>query len=101
MRASSWRRLNQGEPADRLEPQAEAVDDDKASEIGPIPIDTTAEPLGRAKPRPPRAGVGAATPAAAGVFSTRKTTPPKKPAARTTTRSRKPVRSDSGGKNES
>jgi hypothetical protein len=91
--------LNQGEPDNRLEPQAEAVDDDKASEIGPIPIDTTAEPLGRAKPRPPRARVGAATPAAA--RSTRKTTAPKKPAARTTTRSRKPVRSDSGGKNES
>ena len=73
--------------------------DDKASEIEPIPIDTTAEPLGRAKPRRPRARVGAATPAAA--RSTRKTTAPKKPAARPTTRSRKTVRSDSGGKNES
>jgi hypothetical protein len=89
--------LNQGEPDNRLEPQAEAVDD-KPSEIGPIPIDTTAEPLGRAKPRRPRARIGAATPAAR---STRKTTAPKKPAARTTTRSRKTVRSDSGGKNES
>jgi hypothetical protein len=88
--------LNQGEPGNRLDPQAEAVDD-KASEIGPI--DTTAEPLGRAKPRRPRARVGAATPAAA--RSTRKTTAPKKPAARPTTRSRKTVRSDSGGKNES
>ena len=46
---------------------------------------------GRARP--------AATPAAA--RSTRKTTAPKKPAARPTTRSRKNVRSDSGGKNES
>jgi hypothetical protein len=91
--------LNQGEPDNRLEPQAEAVDDDKASEIGPIPIDTTAEPLGRAKPRRPRARVGSATPAAA--RSTRKTTAPKKPAAHPTTRSRKTVRSDSGGKNES
>ena len=91
--------LNQGEPGNRLEPQAEAVDDDKASEIGPIPIDTTAEPLGRAKPRRPRARVGAASPAAA--RSARKTTAPKKPAARPTTRSRKTVRSDSGGKNES
>jgi hypothetical protein len=90
--------LNQGEPGNRLEPQAEAVDDG-ASEIGPIPIDTTAEPLGRAKPRRPRARVGAATPAVA--RSTRKTTAPKKPAARPTTRSRKTVRSDSGGKNES
>jgi hypothetical protein len=86
--------LNQGEPDTRLEPQAEAVDD-KASEIAPSPIDTTAEPLGRAKPRPPRARVGAAA------RRTRKTTAPKKPAARTTTRSRKTVRSDSGAKNES
>ena len=91
--------LNQGEPDNRLEPHAEAVDDDKASEIEPIPIDTTAEPLGRAKPRRPRARLGAATPAAA--RSTRKTTAPKKPAARPTTRSRKTTRSDSGGKNES
>ena len=85
--------LNQGEPGNRPEPQAEAVDD------GPIPIDTTAEPLGHAKPRRPRARVGAATPAAA--RSTRKTAAPKKPATRPTTRSRKTVRSDSGGKNES
>jgi hypothetical protein len=91
--------LNQAEPGNRLEPPAETIDDDKASEIGPIPIDTTAEPFGRAKPRRPRARVGAATPAAA--RSTRKTTAPKKPAARPTTRSRKTVRSDSGGKNES
>jgi uncharacterized LabA/DUF88 family protein len=86
--------LNQGEPGNRLEPQAEAADDG-ASEIGPIPIDTTAAPLGRAKPRRPRARVGAAA------RSTRKTTAPKTPAARPTTRSRKTVRSDSGGKNES
>jgi uncharacterized LabA/DUF88 family protein len=86
---------NQGEPGNQVEPQAEAVDD-KASETGPI--DTTAEPLGRAKPRRPRARVGAATPAPA--RSTRKTTAPKKPAARPITRSRKTVRSDSG-KNES
>jgi hypothetical protein len=90
--------LKQSEPGNRLEPHAEAVDD-KASEIGPIPIDTTAEPLGRAKPRRPRARVGAATPAPA--RSTRKTAAPKKPAARPTTRSRKTTRSDSGGKNES
>ena len=90
--------LNQGEPGNRLEPQAEALDDG-AAEIGPIPIDTTAESLGRAKPRRPRARVGAATAAAA--RSTRKTTAPKKPASRPTTRSRKTVRSDSGGKNES
>ena len=90
--------LSQSEPGNRLEPQAEAVDD-KASEIGPIPIDTTADPPERAKPRRPRARVGAATPGAA--RSTRKTTSPKKPAARPTTRSRKTTRSDSGGKNES
>ena len=90
--------LNQGEPGNRLEPQAEAVYD-KASDIGPIPIDTTAEPLGRAKPRRPRTRVGAATPGA--TLSTLKTTAPKKPAAHPTTRSRKTVRSDSGGKNES
>jgi hypothetical protein len=86
--------LNQGEPDNRLEPQAEVVDD-KASEIGAIPTDTTAEPLESAKPRRPRARVGAAA------RSTRKTTAAKKSAARTTTRSRKTVRSDSGGKNES
>jgi hypothetical protein len=90
--------LNQAEPGNRLEPPAEAVDD-KASEIGPIPIDTTAEPLGHAKPRRPRVSVGAATPAAA--RSTRKRMAPKKPVARPTTRTRKTVRSDSGGKNES
>ena len=85
--------LDQGEPSNRLEPQAEAVDDE-ASEIGPIPIDTTGETLERAKPRRPRARVGAAR------RSTRKKTAAKKPAARPTTRSRKTVRSDSGGKNE-
>jgi hypothetical protein len=90
--------LAQSEPVNRLEPQSEAVDD-KPSEIGPIPIETIAEPLERTKPRRPRARVGTATPAAA--RSTRKTAAPKKPAARTTTRSRKTVRSDSGGKNES
>jgi hypothetical protein len=86
--------LDQAEPGNRLEPQAEAADD-KASETGPIAIDTTAEPLGSAKPRRPRARAGAAA------RSTRKTTAPKKPAARPTTRSRKTARSDSGGKNES
>lgn len=90
--------LDQVEPGNRLEPQAEAVDDG-AAEIGPVPIDTTAESLGRTKPRRPRARAGAATPAAA--RSTRKTTAPKKPASRPTTRSRKTVRSDSGGKDES
>jgi len=90
--------LSQSEPGNRLEPQAEAVEN-KASEIGPIPIDTTAESLEGAKPRRPRARVGAATPAAA--RSTRKTTAPKKPAARPTTRARKTTRSDSGGKKES
>jgi uncharacterized LabA/DUF88 family protein len=86
--------LNQGEPGNRLEPQAEAVDDN-ASAMGPIPTDASAEPSGRAKPRRPRGRVGAAA------RSTRKTTAPKKPAARQTSRSRKTVRSDSGGKNES
>ena len=90
--------LNQGEPGNRREPQTDAVDDDKPSESGPDPVDsdTTAD---RAKPRGPRARVEAATPAAA--RSTRKTTAPKKPAARPTTRSRKNARSDSGGKKES
>jgi uncharacterized LabA/DUF88 family protein len=85
--------LNQGEPGNRLEPQAEALDDG-AAEIGPISVDTTEELLGRAKPRRPRARLGAAA------RSTRKTTAPKKPASRPTTRSRKTGRSDSGGKNE-
>jgi hypothetical protein len=86
--------LNQGEPGNRLEPQAKAVDD-KASEIGPISNETPAEPLGRAKPRRPRTRGGAAA------RRTRNKTAPKKPAPRPTTRSRKTVRSDSGRKNES
>jgi hypothetical protein len=84
--------LDQGEPGNRLEPQAEAVDNE-ASEIGPISDDTTAEPAERAKPRRQRARAGAAA------RSRRKTTAPKKSAARPNTRSRKTARSDSG-KNE-
>jgi hypothetical protein len=87
--------LGQVEADNRLKPQAEPIDDEMASEIEPIPMDTTAEPPGSAKPRRPRTRVGTAA------RSTRKTTTPKKTAARTTTRSRKSVRSDSGGKNES
>ncbi len=86
--------LHQAESGNGLEPQAEAVDDE-ASEIGPIATDTSAEPLEPAKPRRPRARAGAAA------RSARKTTAPKKPAARPTTRSRKTARTDSGGKNES
>jgi uncharacterized LabA/DUF88 family protein len=90
--------LDQSDPGNRLEPQAEALDD-RAAEIGLPPIDTPAEPRGHAKPRRPRARVGASTPAAA--RTTRKTTAPKKPASRPISRSRKTVRSESGGKNES
>jgi uncharacterized LabA/DUF88 family protein len=56
-----------------------------AEEIGPIPIDTTAELLGRAKPKRPRAR---STAAAAPLRGVRKTAV-RKPAQRRTTRAKK------------
>ncbi|MBM4261559.1 MAG: NYN domain-containing protein [Deltaproteobacteria bacterium] len=86
--------VDQIEPGNRLDPQPEAIDDEDAA-IGPIPIDTTAERLGRAEPRRPRARVGGVA------RSKQKTTAPKKPAPRPSSRSRKPARPDSGGKHDS
>lgn len=89
--------VDQVEPGNRLEPQP-AIDDED-DEIGPIPIDTTAERLGRAAPRRTRGRGGSATTSAA--RGKQKTPAPKKPASRPSPRSRKTTRSDSGGKNES
>jgi uncharacterized LabA/DUF88 family protein len=73
----------------------ERIDTDDGQESAltsrePIPIDTTAELLGRAKPRKPR--VRAARPAAA-ALAPRSRTAAKKPAARRSTRARKPASS--------
>jgi hypothetical protein len=78
-----------GEPIDGDEGQ-----DSAQLSREPIPIDTTAELLGRAKPRKPR--VRAARPAAAALAprSPARTAQPKaakKPAARRSARGRKPV----------
>jgi uncharacterized LabA/DUF88 family protein len=76
--------MQPGEPV--AASQGEERDDDSISETSePIPIDTTAELLGRAKARKPRVRAGRPTAAALG---TRKAAT-KKPAARKTTRARK------------
>ena len=74
----------------------EQVEEDRFN-VEPMPTDTTAELLGRAKPRRPRTRVAAAAPVAARV--PRKAAP-KKAAPRASTRSRKPGRSEAPGKNE-
>jgi uncharacterized LabA/DUF88 family protein len=84
------------EAVDRLELE-EQVEEDRFN-VAPMPIDTTAEPLGRAKPRRPRGRVAAAAPVTARV--PRKATP-KKASARASTRSRKPAGSETPGKNKS
>jgi uncharacterized LabA/DUF88 family protein len=86
----------EAEPIDTLDTQsADAVDrldieepaDDDRFNVEPMPTDTTAEVLGHARPRPPRARVP------------RKASS-KKPAPRPSTRSRKPVGSKAPGKND-
>jgi uncharacterized LabA/DUF88 family protein len=74
----------------------EQVEEDRFN-VEPMPTDTTAELLGRAKPRRPRTRVAVAAPVAARV--PRKAAP-KKAAPRASTRSRKPGRSEAPGKNE-
>jgi uncharacterized LabA/DUF88 family protein len=64
-------------------------------EAEPIPIDTTAELLGRAKPRKPRARLGRQTPAPAP-----KKAAAKKPAARRAPRSRKGIAADTSTETE-
>jgi hypothetical protein len=77
--------MQAGEPIDTDDGQERA-----RTSREPIPIDTTAELLGRAKPRKPR--VRAARPAAA-ALAPRSRTAAKKPAARRSTRARKPASS--------
>jgi uncharacterized LabA/DUF88 family protein len=67
------------------------------TEAEPIPIDTTAELLGRVKARKPRART-LPRPAAEG--RTARKTPAKKPAARKTTRAKKAVAADAGSDSE-
>jgi len=80
------------EPAETDQPEAE-----------PIPIDTTAELLGRAKPRKPRVRaqrpLGAAAPRAARAAKEKPAA--KKPAARKSTRSRKASAADSSSESDS
>jgi len=83
------------EAVDRFDLE-EQVEEDRFN-VEPMPTDTTAELLGRAKPRRPRTRVAAAAPVAARV--PRKAAP-KKAAPRASTRSRKPARSEAPGKNE-
>jgi hypothetical protein len=64
-------------------------------EAEPIPIDTTAELLGRAKPRKPRARLGRQTPAPAP-----KKAAAKKPAARRAPKSRKGIAADTSTETE-
>jgi hypothetical protein len=74
------------EPGNALPPEArhdrlEQDDDEEPTDIQPMPVDTTAELLGRARPRKPRAK--AATEAAP------KKAAPRKPAARRPSRTKK------------
>jgi len=94
------------EPVDTLHTQpVDAVDrfdleeqaEDDRFNVEPLATDATAEPPGRAKPRRPRTRAAAA-PAAARL--PRKAAP-KKPSARASTQSRKPVGSQTPGKNKS
>ncbi len=83
------------EAVDRFELE-EQVEEDRLN-VEPMPIDTTAELLGRAKPRRPRTRVASAASVAARV--PRKAAP-KKAAPRASRLSRKPARSKAPGKNE-
>ena len=83
------------EAVDRFELE-EQVEEDRFN-VEPMPIDTTAELFGRAKPRRPHTRVASAAPVAARV--PRKAAP-KKAAPRASRLSRKPARSKAPGKNE-
>ena len=83
------------EAVDRFDLEEQAEED--RFNVEPMPTDTTAELLGRAKPRRPRTRVAAAAPVAARVPRKAAT---KKAAPRASTRSRKPARSETPGKNE-
>jgi uncharacterized LabA/DUF88 family protein len=66
-----------------------------------IPIDTTAELLGRAKPRRPRARSTPATAAPSGLRAVRKTAPRKPAVARRVPRAKKAARAEAADENES
>jgi uncharacterized LabA/DUF88 family protein len=96
----------EAEPQDTLDtPSLEAVErfeleepvEEERLNVEPMPIDTTAELLDRAKPRRPRTRVAAGAPVAARV--PRKAAP-KKAAPGASTRSKKSERSEAPGKNE-
>ena len=106
--------LPQEDPAEAIE--AEAVEtqpgeaiataepvETEQPEAEPIPIDTTAELLGRAKPRKPRVRaqrpLGVAAPRAP--RAAKEKTAAKKPAARKSTRSRKASAADSSNNSDS
>jgi uncharacterized LabA/DUF88 family protein len=106
--------LPQEDPAEVIEAEAvemqpgEAIAAAEAAgteqpEVEPIPIDTTAELLGRAKPRKPRVRaqrpLGAAAPRAARAAKEKPAA--KKPAARKSTRSRKASAADSSNESDS
>jgi uncharacterized LabA/DUF88 family protein len=65
-----------------LEAEPDRSEDSEQGEAQPIPIDTTAELLGRAKPRKPRARTAPAATASGGTrkVAARKTTSPRRPA---------------------
>lgn len=84
------------EATDRFELE-EQVEEEGRFNVEPMPTDTTAELLGRAKPRRPHTPVAAAEPVAARV--PRKAAS-KKPVPRASSRSRKSARSETTGKNE-
>jgi hypothetical protein len=82
------------QPGEAIE-MREPLETERA-EAEPIPIDTTAELLGRAKPRKPRARLGRQTPAPAP-----KKAAAKKPTARRAPRSRKGIAADTSADTES
>ncbi|HYJ15512.1 MAG TPA: NYN domain-containing protein [Candidatus Limnocylindria bacterium] len=84
------------ETVDRFELEERAEED--RFNVEPMPIDTTAELLGRAKQRRPRARVTAAAPPAAARVPRKAAS--KKAAPGASTRSRKPARSAAPGKKE-
>ena len=88
------------------EVQAIAPESVEAPETGqpepePIPIDTTAELLGRAKPRRPRGRSTPAVAASSALRSVRKTAPRKPAVARRAPRAKKAARADAPDENES
>jgi hypothetical protein len=90
------------EPSEMQPAATESVDametdrDQDQAESEPIPIDTTAELLGRAKPRRPRARSTPAAPVHAAPRGTRKAAARKPAVARRAPRAKKAVAADDG-----